>query len=1819
MMKKLLICLGLCIALFQIAIAQTPPFHCVQNPAQALSSNAFPLNSTTSNKVQWIYNPQMFGTGGYVATTGPLIGSAAFLGLIDTLWFRTPTTTSFNITGFEVSLGQNVGTTTNWTSTTFVTGLTSCFGPTAFSGSVTASGWVKIPLTTPFLYNPNLSLVVEIRQSGYSAGLQSYQSTNLGTRRIWGAYAATTGSMGTGLVDLGMNLVSPLTCATPTALTASGITQTSALLNWTENNTTPATTWQIEYGPQGFTPTGIPNITTSTKPHLLSGLNQNTSYTFFVRSYCGVGDSSYWAGPYTFTTLASCPWPTNLTAINVTQTSADLNWTENGTATTWDIEIGLQGFTPTGVPTFTTSTKPYTVGPLSGYTYFSYYVRSVCGGANGNSVWSGPFTFIACNALNGTYTLDPTLPASSTNFTSWAAFKTALVCGITGPVTLNVNAATGPYNEQVEFVPVTGASAVNTITINGNGAVINYNASLSTAPHTIALNDADYFRFKNLTVGGLGATYALSMHLWNNADNNTFTNCTFNCPANGTSTTQVPFSVSGSATSATTSGVSGINNIVDSCTMFSGYYNTVFAGNTIGSTGNVVRNSNLLDFYFYGSYNLYQNGVLIENNIIQRPTRTTLSTFYGVYLTTGTTNSSILRNKIMKPLGTSSTLTSTVYGIYCLVDGTLGNENKIFNNLICNFYGSGTMAGLYLTGADYIKAYHNTIILDDAASTAGTTYGVYNTGTVGGIDIKDNIIHIARGGTGTKYCIYYSNLLATSNYNDLYLTSTAGVNNYGYVNAVTYTTLAALQVGSAKELNSVSTNPIYANSSILDFTPTNVSLNDLGTPVGVLTDINLASRSATTPDMGAWEFSVNALDMAALSILSPVVGTGCYSATQTISVNIKNFGFNPIDFSLNPVTVTASITGALNQNISTVLNTGTLASGATTTISIPTTVNMSTPGTYTIDAWTSLTGDGNINNDSIPTPNNYVMALTAGTVNVANDTLCMSGNPNLTLLSSYGGAIQWQESSSATGPWTNVGTGTTSYVSPTITTNMFYRVKVSCNGNEDSSAVVAVTVLNPQIVSVMHDTLCINNQATLVANPSGSGQTINWYDAQTGGTKIDTGITITTLPLSVTDTFWAVATYGAGAADTAKPQPHASIYSGSARGYHFTAPVDFTITGLEVAIEAEPAGTSPQNIAVLKTNGNTPWNLWSAAIVPFTTLYYGPNVSPTGYIPVNIPVFAGERIAILGQRGTANSYSPASSIVIDGNTVAIQRFIMQANLNTTAPASAAQMGYEASASISRVHFTYSIGCEGGVRTPVYAVVGNPPSMTVTPTSATICDGDPVTLNATGTATAFNWSGGITNNVAFNPSTSNTYTVTGLGTTPGCDSILTVPVTVNPLPTVTASATPNVAFCGSSTVTLTGSGSALTYSWTGGATNGVPFLINAPSNITYTVTGVDANNCSNSDTITVNVNSYSGTLTNALPTNTASVAGSTSSTQSQPLNTPLVYCNPTCNIIAGISNNAANGSTIATVTIEPSVITHNGQPFVPRWFEITPTNNGSADVALYLTQDDFDDYNTYATANGWPLLPQNPTDAAGIANLRITKNDNAGLGVNPIVLTPSSVIWDASNMYWVVSFSTPSFSQFRLHSVNPNNAALPVELVNFNVQKLGNADLITWQTANEQNNDGFNVQKSLNGNDFNSIAYVKSLAPNGNSTIRLNYESIDNAPQQGHNYYRLEQVDMDGKKWYSQVLDIVWGNGGIVSVYPNPAKDILNIDIATEKVGTIEVKIMDMSGRIVKSVQMQSVNGMNAMKIDLTPLASGLYNIQVFENGQKLSTHKVRKQ
>ncbi|MBL0340945.1 MAG: right-handed parallel beta-helix repeat-containing protein [Bacteroidetes bacterium] len=359
---------------------------------------------------------------------------------------------------------------------------------------------------------------------------------------------------------------------------------------------------------------------------------------------------------------------------------------------------------------------------------------------------------------SGTYTINSAVSTGGTNYQTFAAAVSAISCGIAGPVVFNVVGGSGPYNEQIDIPAIGGTSAVNTITFNGNNCTLTSAGGASYA--TLNMNGADYVTFNNLIINATNATLAFGIHMMNASNNNTFNNCTVTVSATATVTTSAAVSMSGSTTSYSTAGTNGSNNLFTGCTVSGGYFGFVFYGDgssyTTNSNNNIV-NCTILDSYLYGIYHYYQGNASISGNLIWRPTRTVFGSTYGIFLTTGCVNVTVEKNRIRNMFFASPGTTGLFYGIYCSsTSASTGLENKFFNNVISDINSaSGTQAGLYLTSATYINAYHNTISFADPTSTGGTTYGVYATGGTA-VDVRNNVISITRAGTGTRYGVYYS-------------------------------------------------------------------------------------------------------------------------------------------------------------------------------------------------------------------------------------------------------------------------------------------------------------------------------------------------------------------------------------------------------------------------------------------------------------------------------------------------------------------------------------------------------------------------------------------------------------------------------------------------------------------------------------------------------------------------------------------------------------------------------------------------------------------------------------------------------------------------------------------------------------------------------------------------------------------------------------------------------------------------------------------------------------------------------------------------------
>jgi hypothetical protein len=178
-----------------------------------------------------------------------------------------------------------------------------------------------------------------------------------------------------------------------------------------------------------------------------------------------------------------------------------------------------------------------------------------------------------------------------------------------------------------------------------------------------------------------------------------------------------------------------------------------------------------------------------------------------------------------------------------------------------------------------------------------------------------------------------------------------------------------------------------------------------------------------------------------------------------------------------------------------------------------------------------------------------------------------------------------------------------------------------------------------------------------------------------------------------------------------------------------------------------------------------------------------------------------------------------------------------------------------------------------------------------------------------------------------------------------------------------------------------------------------------------------------------------------------------------------------------------------------------------------------------------------------------------------------------------------------------------NTVNVFCAVLPVELLTFDVSKVPEGNLLSWQTASEVNNEGFFIERSSDGTNFEDIGFQEGA---GNSNIINSYTFIDTSPNEGINYYRLRQVDFDGKEEYSKLVAInnrSVSTKELISVYPNPSRDKIEVMFSAEDYGG-SIQIFDAAGKMVYDRNEKFEQGVNIKSINTSNFAPGIYFIVV---------------
>ena len=182
--------------------------------------------------------------------------------------------------------------------------------------------------------------------------------------------------------------------------------------------------------------------------------------------------------------------------------------------------------------------------------------------------------------------------------------------------------------------------------------------------------------------------------------------------------------------------------------------------------------------------------------------------------------------------------------------------------------------------------------------------------------------------------------------------------------------------------------------------------------------------------------------------------------------------------------------------------------------------------------------------------------------------------------------------------------------------------------------------------------------------------------------------------------------------------------------------------------------------------------------------------------------------------------------------------------------------------------------------------------------------------------------------------------------------------------------------------------------------------------------------------------------------------------------------------------------------------------------------------------------------------------------------------------------------------------------------LPIELLYFTAEPEGENVICKWETASETNNAYFNVERSLNGIEYESIGQVDGYGM-GTSTEPRNYSLLDNQLCKDIVYYRLKQVDIDGKYSYSDPVAVNCKDVKTdLVVHPNPAQSNVTLTFSEPANGIVEIKFIDYTGRVTIAQTHKVKKGRNNIRFDVSGLSEGVYSISVQNKDLKGEAVKI---
>lgn len=235
------------------------------------------------------------------------------------------------------------------------------------------------------------------------------------------------------------------------------------------------------------------------------------------------------------------------------------------------------------------------------------------------------------------------------------------------------------------------------------------------------------------------------------------------------------------------------------------------------------------------------------------------------------------------------------------------------------------------------------------------------------------------------------------------------------------------------------------------------------------------------------------------------------------------------------------------------------------------------------------------------------------------------------------------------------------------------------------------------------------------------------------------------------------------------------------------------------------------------------------------------------------------------------------------------------------------------------------------------------------------------------------------------------------------------------------------------------------------------------------------------------------------------------------------------------------------------------------------------------------------------------DATNWTTIKTVTNNTSH--VNEVALTATGRY---VRMYGVTRGTGYGFSLYEMQVLGSYVAPLPVELTAFQATAAGPAVNLTWSTASEKSNLGFEIQRSANGEAFAKLGWVAGA---GSSQTARSYGYRDAAPLNGVSYYRLKQVDADGATSYGPVQTVTRTVPTVLTAYPNPTAG--EVTIAWPATETVATRWL-LTNALGQTIGTEALAAPGSFTLDLRPYSAGTYYLTVLAGERVLGRAKVQK-